>query len=86
MNAHKSPQPTSVSPALVGTLITADASKISAADFHKLFKPHESELDKLCRELWAAAADGDTDKCRELRAEIKALKTELPQGWSRIAA
>ena len=33
-------------------IITADAGKVAAAEFHKLLEPRRSELDKACIALW----------------------------------
>jgi hypothetical protein len=57
-------------------IVTADASRVSGADFlkHVLGERRPSELHRLCEDLMRAAIDGDTAKCRTLRAEIKALK------------
>lgn len=69
-------------------VVTAPADRVSGADFikHVLGERRPTELNRLCAELMRAAMDGDAAKCRAIRAEIQALKTELPQGWHRIAA
>jgi hypothetical protein len=57
-------------------VITADARTVSGADFVKMFAPRQSELDRLCSELFRAAMDGDREMIRSLRAEIASLNDE----------
>lgn len=52
-------------------IVIADARRVSASDFHKLFEPRESELDRLCKQLWTAAVENDRERIAELHAQIK---------------
>jgi hypothetical protein len=52
----------------------ADARKVSAADFHRMFEPRRSPLEELCAQWWQAAfTDGDMERAHELKKRIQSL-------------
>lgn len=58
---------------MIDCIILADASKVSAADFVRMFAPRKSKLTLLCEQLWQAAVDGDREQCRRIHVEIAGL-------------
>lgn len=55
-------------------LITADASKISGADFIRALRPQKDALTLKLERLWTAACEGDRETIAAIHAEYDASR------------
>lgn len=63
-----------------GTVLTADASKVSGAEFVAMFAPRPSRVKELVGQLFAAAGENDRETIKAIHAELRLLSPRGQEG------